>query len=172
MMVPSFLFKQQLLSIKNIFPFVSLLNKQKALSLLTDKNKKQSMNVTDRILIIKTRDELLRIKSGQILFFEADRNYTKLFLNNGIKFTFAINIGKIEKLLTSQLEGCHSDLVRVGKSHIINKNCILQINLPKQRLILLMMDGKPQELTISKDPLKILKESIENEMNKKTTNQS
>lgn len=33
----------------------------------------------ERYLIIKTRDELLRIKIGQILYFEADRNYTKLF---------------------------------------------------------------------------------------------
>ena len=29
----------------------------------------------ERYLIIKTRDELLRIKIGQILYFEADRNY-------------------------------------------------------------------------------------------------
>ena len=41
----------------------------------------------ERYLIIKTRDELLRIKIGQILYFEADRNYTKLLLSNGIQFT-------------------------------------------------------------------------------------
>ena len=35
----------------------------------------------ERYLIIKTRDELLRIKIGQILYFEADRNYTKLLLS-------------------------------------------------------------------------------------------
>ena len=34
----------------------------------------------ERYLIIKTRDELLRIKIGQILYFEADRNYTKLLV--------------------------------------------------------------------------------------------
>ena len=39
----------------------------------------------ERYLIIKTRDELLRIKIGQILYFEADRNYTKLLLSNGIQ---------------------------------------------------------------------------------------
>ena len=51
----------------------------------------------ERYLIIKTRDELLRIKIGQILYFEADRNYTRLLLSNGIQFTFAINIGKIRR---------------------------------------------------------------------------
>ena len=91
----------------------------------------------ERYLIIKTRDELLRIKIGQILYFEADRNYTKLLLSNGIQFTFAINIGKIEEILEKQVAGCNTILMRVGKRHIINKNHILQINLPKQKLLLL-----------------------------------
>lgn len=120
----------------------------------------------ERYLIIKTRDELLRIKIGQILFFEADRNYTKLLLSNGIQFTFAINIGKIEEMLEKQVVGCGKILMRVGKSHIINKNHILQINLPKQKLLLLTEGGKPRELIVSKDPLKLLKESLEKEMGK------
>lgn len=118
----------------------------------------------ERYLIIKTRDELLRIKIGQILYFEADRNYTKLLLTNNIQFTFAINIGKIEETLEKQVAGCKEILMRVGKSHIINKNHILQINLPKQRLLLLTEEGKPKELIISKEPLKILKESLEKEI--------
>ncbi len=120
----------------------------------------------DRYLMIKTRDELLRIKIGQILYFEADRNYTKLLLSNGIQFTFAINIGKIEELLEKQVSGSNDMLVRVGKSHIINKTHILQINLPKQKLLLLTQEGKPRELIISKVPLKQLKESLEKEVEK------
>lgn len=118
----------------------------------------------DKYLIIKTRDELLRIRIGQILYFEADRNYTKLLLSSGIQFTFAINIGKIEEILSKQVKGCDKILMRVGKSHIINKEHILQINLPKQRLLLLTEEGKPKELIISKDPLKILKDILEKEM--------
>ena len=120
----------------------------------------------DRYLMIKTRDELLRIKIGQILYFEADINYTKLLLSNGIQFTFAINIGKIEELLEKQVSGSNDMLVRVGKSHIINKTHILQINLPKQKLLLLTQEGKPRELVISKDPLKQLKEALEKEVEK------
>ena len=124
----------------------------------------------DRYLIIKTRDELLRIKIGQILYFEADRNYTKLLLSNGIMFTFAINIGKIEELLEKQVAGSNEILMRVGKSHIINKNHILQINLPKQKLVLLGHDGKQHELGISKDPLRGLKDVLEQEAEKNTDN--
>jgi len=118
----------------------------------------------ERYLIIKTRDELLRIKIEQILYFEADRNYTKLLLSNGMQFTFAINIGKIEEILEKQVAGSNKILMRAGKSHIINKNHILQINLPKQKLLLLTAEGKPRELIISKDPLKALKDSFEKEM--------
>lgn len=120
----------------------------------------------ERYLIIKTRDELLRIKIGQILYFEADRNYTRLLLTNGVQFTFAVNIGKIEEMLEKQVAGCGKILMRVGKSYIINKNHILQINLPKRRLLLLAGEGKPRELVVSKDSLKALKESLEKEMGK------
>ena len=122
----------------------------------------------DRYLIIKTRDELLRIKIGQILYFEADRNYTKLLLSNGIQFTFAINIGKIEETLEKQVSGSNNTLVRVGKSYIINKNHILQINLPKQKLLLLTIDVKPRELTVSQEPLKAVKDMLEQEANGQT----
>ncbi len=130
-------------------------------------NDNREDSIMDRYLVIKTRDELLRIRIGQILYFEADRNYTKLVLANGIQFTFAINIGKIVEILEKQVAGCNSILIRVGKSHIINKNRILQINIPKQKLILLTQDEKPRELVdISKDPLKALKNTLEEEMMK------
>jgi len=117
----------------------------------------------DRYLIIKTRDELLRIKINDILYLEADRNYTKLLLTEGIQFTFAINLGKIEEMLESQIRDAKSMLIRVGKSYIINKHYILQINLPRQKLLLLPPIGKPRELIVPKEPLKILKETLEQE---------
>ena len=115
----------------------------------------------DRYLIIKTRDELLRMRISNILYLEADRNYTKLLLTEGIQFTLAINIGKIERMLDTQASDSGSQLVRVGKSYIINKNYILQINLPKQKLLLLVPGSKPRELIVPREPLKALKESLE-----------
>jgi len=117
----------------------------------------------DRYLIIKTRDEFLRIKINDILYLEADRNYTKLLLTEGIQFTFAINLGKIEEMLEDQVMDSKSMLTRVGKSYIVNKNYILQINLPKQKLLMLPPSGKPRELVIPKEPLKLLKEKLEQE---------
>ena len=117
----------------------------------------------EKYLIIKTRDELLRVKLSQILYFEADRNYSKLVLSNGVQFTLAINIGKVEELLENQYADITSFLVRVGKSHVINKNHILQISLPKQKLVLMGDEGKPREIGLSKEPLRVLKELLEND---------
>jgi len=117
----------------------------------------------DRYLIIKTRDEFLRIRINDILYLEADRNYTKLLLTEGIQFTFAINLGKIEEMLENQVLNSKLILMRVGKSYIINKNYILQINLPKQKLLMLPPGSKPRELVIPKEPLKMLKDILEQE---------
>ena len=118
----------------------------------------------DKYLMIKTRDELLRINIEHILYFEADRNYTKLLLSEGIQFTFAVNIGKVEEMLAAQISDPNTILIRVGKSHIVNKMHILQINLPKQKLLLLAGEGKPRELIIPKEPLRALKDSLEAEV--------
>ena len=78
----------------------------------------------DRYLVIKTRDELLRIRIGQILYFEADRNYTKLVLANGIQFTFAINIGKIVEILEKQVAAINivGDRYPAEQQNQINSN--------------------------------------------------
>ena len=117
----------------------------------------------DRYLVFKTRDEFVRIKIEQILYFEAERNYTKLILSNGIQFVFAVNLGKIEEILEKQVKDYNKVLTRVGKSFIINKNHILQINLPKAKLLFLVSDGKARELILPKEPLKVLKETMESE---------
>ena len=118
----------------------------------------------DRYLVFKTRDELVRIKIERILYFEAERNYTKLILTNGIQFVFAVNLGKIEEILEKQIQDYASTLLRVGKSFIINKNHVLQISLPKTKVLFASADGKVKELTLPKDPLKILKETLEKEL--------
>ncbi|MDR2791849.1 MAG: LytTR family transcriptional regulator DNA-binding domain-containing protein [Tannerellaceae bacterium] len=118
----------------------------------------------EKYLILRTRDELLKVTVSQILYFEAHRTHCKLLLVGGIQFTIAVNIGKVEVLLLQQLEEESAPLVRLGKSYIVNKTHVLQINIPKQRL-LLMDNGKPRELLFaSKYPLRVLKRMLEKDM--------
>ena len=118
----------------------------------------------DRYLVFKTRDELVRIRIERILYFEAERNYTKLVLTNGIQFVFAVNLGKIEEILEAQIQNYDSVLLRVGKSIIINKNHVLQISLPKTKLLFEAAEGKAKELIVAKEPLKLLKDLLEKEL--------
>jgi len=118
----------------------------------------------DRYLVFKTRDELVRIRIERILYFEAERNYTKLVLTNGIQFVFAVNLGKIEEILEAQIQDYDSVLLRVGKSIIINKNHVLQISLPKTKLLFEAAEGKAKELIVAKEPLKLLKDLLEKEL--------
>jgi DNA-binding LytR/AlgR family response regulator len=118
----------------------------------------------DKYLVFKTRDELVKIKMDRILYFEAERNYTKMVLTNGIQFVFTVNLGKIEEILEKQVNTYSTTLARVGKSFIINKNHVLQISLPKAKLLFSTADGKAKELIIPKEPLKLLKETLENEL--------
>ena len=73
----------------------------------------------DRYLVFKTRDELVRIKIERILYFEAERNYTRLVLTNGIQFVFAVNIGKIEEILEKQIQDYESTLLRVDRKSVV-----------------------------------------------------
>ncbi len=127
----------------------------------------------DKYLVFKTRDELVRIKMDRILYFEAERNYTKMVLTNGIQFIFAVNLGKIEEILEKQIQSYSTTLARVGKSFIVNKNHVLQITLPKTKILFSTADGKAKELIVPKEPLKLLKEELENDlvMNKNESQQ-
>ncbi|OAV68647.1 Response regulator of the LytR/AlgR family protein [Bacteroidales bacterium Barb6XT] len=128
------------------------------------------MKAMEHYLVIRTRDELLRVNIGKILYFEADKAYTKLLLSGGLQFTISLNIGKIEAMLERQVTGSTAILSRVGKSYIINKNHILQISVPKQRLLMMTGDGRLRELTLSKVPLKVLKKSLEKRMETEVKN--
>ena len=55
-------------------------------------------------------------------------------------------------------------VLKIGQRNIVKTNQMLQINLPKQELLRLTVDGKPRELIVSKEPLKGLKDQLEKEL--------
>jgi len=114
-----------------------------------------------RYIIFKTKNEILKVKPEQIAYFEADRNYSNLFLTSRQKFIFCLNLSMIEKLLQSQLDYYHRFFIRVGKSHIINKSCLLQINIPRQKMKLLTDYNILFTIEASKESLRNLKDQVE-----------
>ena len=111
-------------------------------------------------LFFKSRDDLLRIDMAEIMYFEADGNYTNIVLSNRTKCTVGMSLGKMEQILSERLKGKVMYFARIGKSYIINLNMVFQINVLKHRLVLSDFRQGTFALELSKDALKRVKELI------------
>lgn len=116
-------------------------------------------------LNISTSVELVRVQTDDIVFVQADGNYSDMYLFNGKfhKMTF-----KLKFFEDAFLSLRNNFFVRVGKSLIVNKKYVYVINLSAQELIMsgarLTVDFK---LQASKNALKDLKAIMESETAKK-----
>lgn len=109
-------------------------------------------------LHLNSRDELLRIDIGNIVYFEADGNYTNIILANRLKGVVCMNLAHMQQVLTENLKEHAKIFARIGKKHIINHTYVYQINVMRQKLVL--SDGRTFafSLDVSKEALKKLKE--------------
>ena len=114
------------------------------------------------ILIFKWRDELIKVNLNDIVYFQADGNYSNMVLSSLKKQLLSMNLSRVQLTLEEQL-GIHPALFeRVGRDLIIRKAYLFSIQILKQKLILLIPNGeKVFELHVSKDALKKLKLSQE-----------
>ncbi len=113
-------------------------------------------------LNISTSIELVRVQTDDIVFIQADGNYSDMHLFNGKSHTMTFKLKFFEEAF---LHLKNNSFVRVGKSLIVNKKYIYVINISSQELLLsgsrLNVEFK---LKASKDALKDLKEQIEQEI--------
>ena len=79
-------------------------------------------------LHFKGEDGYIWINYNDILWFKADRNYTEIYLKQGIKEIVSDNIGTIENMLTNEL------FFRSHRSYIINYSYILKIHRQSGKL--------------------------------------
>lgn len=109
-------------------------------------------------LYINSRDELLRIDISQIVYFEANGNYTNIVVSNKLKSLANMNLAQTEKALETRLKEKASIFARVGKRFIVNLNYVYHINLTKQALVLTDYKNFVFQLPISKEALRKLKD--------------
>ena len=110
-------------------------------------------------LLFNTRDELVRVSLKHVVYFEADGNYTNIYLENGQKVTLLSGLGNIERLLDQKLRGKIQPYIRIGRQYIVNSARIFQINTLRQKLVLTNFDTPNVfTLSVSKEALKSLKE--------------
>lgn len=111
-----------------------------------------------QVLIFNSRDELLRMDVENIVYFEANGNYTIVVSVNKLKACVGLNLTKTEEALNRQLGEQAQRFMRVGKRFIVNLNFVYSINVAKQHLILSDMRNFAFQLPISKDALRMMKE--------------
>ena len=109
-------------------------------------------------LYLNSRDELFRIRTDSIVFFESDGNYTNIILANKFKGSVCMNLAQMQNVLSENLKEQASIYVRIGKRYIVNLNYVCQIQVLRQKLLL--SDGYTFTfaLDISKEALKKLKD--------------
>lgn len=111
-----------------------------------------------QVLIFNSRDELLRMDVDNIVYFEANSNYTIVMSVNKLKACVGLSLTKTEDALNRQLGEQARRFMRVGKRFIVNLNYVYSVNMAKQHLILSDMRNFAFQLPISKDALRMMKE--------------
>jgi len=109
-------------------------------------------------LIFKWRDELIQVNPKDIVYFQADGNYSVMMLASRKEQLLTMNLSKVQLTLDEQL-GSQSDIFeRVGRDLIIRKDFIYTIQTLRKKLILSVPNSdKFFELEVSKEALKQLK---------------
>ena len=113
---------------------------------------------------IKTRDQLVVINLAKLACVVADGNYSKLiyidknFPSSLISFGISQMYEIIQKGETNQARPVFK---RLGRSLIINENCLLNISIPKQRILLTDWAENIIPIKVSKQLLKQYKEEYE-----------
>ena len=112
------------------------------------------------ILYFNTRDELLRLEISNIVYFEADGNYTIIVTANQMKATIGISLIQMEKELAKQLGVRANRFCRIGKRFIVNLSYVCRIQNGLQRLVLSDTKSFTYQLSVSKEALKKLKDMM------------
>ncbi len=111
-----------------------------------------------QVLIFNSREELLRMDVDNIVYFEANSNYTNVMSVNKLKACVGLSLTKTEDALNHQLGEQARRFMRVGKRFIVNLNYVYSVNMTKQHLILSDMRSFAFQLPISKDALRMMKD--------------
>lgn len=111
-------------------------------------------------LIFKWRDELIQVNPENIVYFQADGNYSFMMLASRKEQLLTMNLSKVQLTLDEQLGFQSTIFEKVGRDLIIRKDFIYCIQTLRKKLILSVPNSeKFFELEASKEALKKLKET-------------
>ncbi len=126
-----------------------------------------------KYLVIETTANLLRIPLESLVYVRAEGNYSRIFtvldVVKGSKGTLVTyKLGWIHNSLSDVIgDVADKNIVRAGKSHIINLDFVSEINISQQTLVLSDCDRFNVVLSdgLSREVLKSLKSTLGNDGN-------
>ena len=80
------------------------------------------------VLIISKGAELVRVPLCNLVFIQANANYSEIVTLNGKRTLVSFQLGQIEDMIEEQLGEDSGDFLRIGRGYIINSayapNCL------------------------------------------------
>lgn len=116
----------------------------------------------EKHLYFTTRDELIKVPLQEVIYFEADGNYSSIYFRNGLHSQVLASLTTIENLIKNSFlmsrQQSKPVFIRIGRRFIVNIECIFHINVLKQKLVLSdFRFASSYELNVPKEALKNLK---------------
>lgn len=96
----------------------------------TANNNKTTQSNSIKRVLVRTTEGHYYLAEEDVLFLEADANYTRIVIKNGKTFLSSINLGKMQELFSQE------DFVRISRKHVINKNYLSFMNFCKRYCLL------------------------------------
>ena len=100
----------------------------------------------DKTLIISNTSELYRLYPDDIVFIQADRNYSEIIMSNGDVANVTLQLGVLVDIIDRQLHTEQPQFIRLGRSYIINLKYIYHIRLNPAKLWMKSRGGKIHEV--------------------------
>lgn len=114
-------------------------------------------------LVFSTSSEVVRVPPDSVVCVVADGNYSAVTMADKEKYILTLQLGQIERQISSMLDASDNRFIRIGKSLIVNKDFIVFINPQRQKMILSDCRTFRHEVSASKEALKAMKDLLEKE---------
>ncbi len=99
------------------------------------------------------RNGFVMVDPDELVFVQADMNYSELFLKNGEKVVVSLNIGSLEKMLPEK------SFFRISRSIIINLSLLFRVDR-KASQCTIHVNEIPMSFPITRNRLKVLEEKL------------
>ena len=95
-----------------------------------------SLNKDYNKVLITSKGNILLVDLDDIAYFEAEGNYTYVFLNNGSKIVASYNVGLLVNKFPEDM------LVKINRSIYVNKDNLISINKKQKNCLVKLNNGE------------------------------